>query len=159
MRFFYPNVYFWQWLLAEHRDDCIIDIGCGAYPHLVEAGCRVGLRMTGIDPQIDPTKIPYDILGAIIPQWVHNVPDIVNNPNVVNLLCRPCHGSFCLETANMTRKCKALYYIGLESNIECDWWDGGTDLDLIASDVGDDGEKIWKVTVVVPHKFEDNNHT
>ena len=146
MRFFKPNQKFWTWLDKTHVNyQTVVDVGCGD-GDLVREMRDKGIQTMGVDPS--PIwlnrEIPMDLLSCYSPLNIMQCLDLLKLPNMLFLVCRPCHSGFPDEMNHKRNKENGFFYIGLEHNIPLDF--ENPNLVLVESNVGDDGENIYKVS-------------
>lgn len=142
--FFRPNENFTKWLDSSiHlRYQPIFEIGAGqglALKHMQDAG----LNATGLDLFQRPDT--HTLVQVASEEIIHKV--VTAAPSrMVMMICRPCHSGFAQTYFKLQLKFHHrtfAYYIGLRRNLELDLPD--MSVELVAEDVGEDGECIWQV--------------
>ncbi len=135
-RFFEPTEDFVTYM--RNFEAPIFDVGAGAghvTKKLADAGCKVAAidmhrhakQVTNVH-MADGTDFPY-------------------TPDSVVMLCRPCHGAFVEQVIEQATKCGVgvILYVGLERNVEEDLGDLYPLFKVVATEVGKEGELIWRM--------------
>ena len=138
-KFFEPNQKFLDWVQNNHRNRQIYDVGAGV-GHVSRAMNLVGAQVTALDV-MRREEPEYDVL--IGNGWIYPY-----RPGSVVLLARPCHGIFAEEAINQALRCKvhSIWYVGLDQNLERDLGERAPLFRRKATNVGADGEHLWKLT-------------
>jgi hypothetical protein len=147
MRFFNPLPTFWTWFDKEYKSQekaPIIDCGCGE-GHLVKELRQKKYPALGCDPMFETFGCDdIDLLGAVLCMPAQNLPMVRNHRSIL-LVCRPCHSGFPALLNSIRCPDSRMFYIGLEKNLEFDLDEGTYEL-ASKKVVGEDGEKIWKIS-------------
>lgn len=145
MRFFKPTPHFWDFA-DRFRGRSVIEIGCGD-GDLVREMEMDGHRIMGVDPRfslLDET-IPADLSNRILPLGIEDAPELLASDSIL-LICRPCHTGFPeYVRANMSDH-SALFYIGLNKNLDRDLGEFAKFAILIHQHAGEDGEAIYLIS-------------
>jgi hypothetical protein len=156
MKFFRPIEGSYE-RLAKHlkgEGQLVYEVGCGE-GHVLNALTDLGLCVIGIEVRddfveelimnrISDLKEPLPILPMC------GMFDATYPEDSVVLMVRPCHGQFVMGTyrrAIREHGAKAFFYVGLEKNLEIDF-DDSVKLELLEEDLGEENEKMWRVTCV-----------
>lgn len=143
MRFFKPNYNFWNWFSKEKDSHpLIVEIGCGDGDLLREMSCHA--PCLGVDPApiLFDRPIPMDLLNCYLPMDILST-DLINEENALFLVARPCHSGFPGDFQKLRNPKSSFFYIGFPCNLADDL--GSCQKTLIASDVGEDHENIYKI--------------
>lgn len=136
-QFFKPNELFWE-QLSSFKDTTILEAGCGIGATLEEAIER-NFRITGCDLNMRDGVNTY---GRLI-----HIMDAMRFPIVEGmtvLVCRPDHSGWCEELLERCIDIGCTFiYVGLPSNFHQDFQDQ-YEHDIIATDIGKDGEFMVK---------------
>src|SRR5271157_4407256 len=145
VRFFEPTEDFVTYMRNFEEGTPIFDVGAGA-GHVTKKLADAGLRVAAIDMHrhekpvtnvhmADGTDFPY-------------------TPDSVVMLCRPCHGAFAEQGILQADICKAgvVLYVGLERNVEDDLGDYFPLFKVVATEVGKEGESIWRMNLGREHQ-------
>ena len=143
MRFFKPTDAFWQWADGS-LGRAVIELGCGR-GHLLRELREKGKGVIGIDPYplMFGWDIPFDLISCYLAGTAFDFENLIT-PEFDVLVCRPCHDGFVADFLDAAFP-SILYYVGLEKNIERDLYEHLPRVEMVASDVGEDGECIWKI--------------
>jgi hypothetical protein len=147
MRFFNPRPTFWKWFEKEFKSQekaPIIDCGCGE-GHLVRELRQKKYPALGCDPMFFGLgSDDLDLIGCVLTMPAQELPMVRSHRSII-LVCRPCHSGFPAQLNLVRHPDSRMFYIGLEKNLEFDLEPGTYKL-ASRSIVGEDGEKIWKIS-------------
>lgn len=141
-KFFKPNSKFTKYMIYNHENDLIYDVGAGI-GHVSKILFDQKLKVYPIDLNI---REEYDF-----PVHFHDATNFAYECNSVILFARPCHGFFVQDTIDqaLLRKVKTILYIGVSRN-KNPYYDLGDYYKKFRIDenhVGEDKEKIWRYDV------------
>ncbi len=138
--FFEPKVEFIDWCKKTYPDANWVDCGAGQ-GHVVKMLRDVGLSACGID------LFKCDDNLAIDDMITMNSAMFPFSNNMIALMCRPCRGDWIHATIikAVENKCPMIY-VGKQSHFEKDLAPLPYKVELVLSDIGEDGENLWLVT-------------
>jgi len=133
-RWFKPTQAFFDHM-EQFQGRSIYDVGAGQ-GHVTRALLYLGHQARALDLCYrDGQCVDIMIANGVLYRYP---------PGSVVLLCRPCHGPFVESVVERARECGCdVLYVGLERNGEGDL--GDIRAEVVAEDVGEDGESIWLV--------------
>ena len=140
VRFFEPTEDFVTYMRNFAEGTPIFDVGAGA-GHVTKKLADAGLKVAAIDM--------HEHAKAVTHVHMADGTDFPYTPNSVVMLCRPCHGAFVEQVIEQATKCgvSVILYVGLERNVEEDLGDSYRRFKVVATEVGKEGESIWRMDV------------
>jgi hypothetical protein len=145
VRFFTPKNNFWDWLKETAANyKLVVDCGCGD-GDLIKEMTQNKIRCLGIDPRfaIFDIPVPHDLCNQILVEEAQDCVFVQENMGCMLLACRPCHSGFPGLINDNRHKANPFFYVGFENNLKRDL--DGADVDLILSNIGEEGENLYKV--------------
>jgi len=138
VRFFEPTENFVTYMRNFEEGTPIFDVGAGA-GHVTKKLADAGMKVAAIDMHrhAKPVTNVHMADGTDFPY----------TPDSVVMLCRPCHGAFVEQVILQADICNAdvVLYVGLERNVEEDLGDFFPHFKVVATEVGKEGEAIWRM--------------
>lgn len=137
IKFFEPTKKFLCWMKRRYSTSLIYDVGAGL-GHVAKALRENGLKALAID-------LNYRDSGDAAQVLIADGESYRYEPDSVVMVCRPCHGCFTEQVIEQSSRCdtSAFLYVGLEKNVEGDLGVYLSQLKLVLSGAGEDGEGVW----------------
>ena len=137
-RFFQPTEDFVTYM--RNFEAPIFDVGAGA-GHVTKKLADAGLKVAAIDM--------HRHMSPVTNVHMADGTDFPYTPDSVVMLCRPCHGGFAEQVIEQALSCGVgvILYVGLERNVEDDLGDLYHAFKVVATEVGKEGESIWRMDV------------
>lgn len=138
LKFFNPNKKFLPFMVKSFAKQNVFDVGagCGHIAEMLQQSKKFK-RVFGIDI-FTRDEMEFPVYKA-------DARSFPFPPKSVVMFCRPCHGCFVEDVISnaISRKAKAIVYIGLEKNLLDDLQGYLPLFKRVATKVGEDGECIW----------------
>lgn len=138
---FEPKEEFLKQLAEYIGDQFVIEVGAGQC-HFTQAMHRHKIKAMAIEPRpSDETR--RRCMNFLYPMSINRSRSLLKEKSVV-IVARPDHSGWVRTIPDYIHPESELFYIGLEKNLDVDIPEEWT-LERVFSDVGEDGEHMWKV--------------